>query len=153
MFLRLCEKPRLLIQAALVLCWPSWKEKQRRRSMGNINNILDGDARVRHAASLCSFTAKTIIPMRNRAVVLLCQEHSQQLKWVAGFREVTQFGLCDSTGADVVLRPGRSFWREQTWCVSNEQCFVRTFWSFSVISKVELEQTIWCSGHIDGKDC
>lgn len=28
------------------------------------------------------------------------------------------------------------------WCVSNELSFVGTFWSFSVISKVELEQTI-----------
>jgi len=31
--------------------------------MGNINHILDVEARVRCAASLRSFTAKTIIPM------------------------------------------------------------------------------------------
>lgn len=92
----------------------------------------------------------------NRAVDLTSQRHSQQLKWVAGLKEVAWFSLCDDAGAAIVLRPGRFCSGEpetKMWCVSSKQCFVSIIWSFSVSSKVELERTLCCSGQIYGKAC
>lgn len=91
--------------------------------MGIINNILDVEVRVRHASQHpCAASREGYCSCGNRPVVL-SQGHSQQLKAVAGLREVTWFSLCDAAGADLVFRLGRFCSGEpetKVSCVSSE---------------------------------
>lgn len=58
MFLRLSERPRVLIQAALVLCWAFLERKTKEEMFGEYKHPT---CWVRRAASLCSFRAKAVI--------------------------------------------------------------------------------------------
>lgn len=86
----------------------------------------------------------------NGAVV---RDHRQQLKGVGGFREVTQFSLGAAAGAVLSLKRFCIGNQRQLRYVSSEQFFVSMFWSFSVSLKVNVEQTLRCSGQIYGKAC
>lgn len=92
--------------------------------MGIINNILDVEARVRHASQHpCAASREAYCSCGNRAVVLTSPGHSQQPKRVVGLGEVTWFSLGDAADADLVLRPGRFCSGEpetKVSCVSSE---------------------------------